>query len=235
MEARCAEMRQRLEALEDRLQVLSHQLEVEAGSANRQLVFFGLEKSSGIFRIPWPKGWAVPEFFERERHGPWVARTLVKSCLQPGEGSIGWTTQSSKSGSHSCELGKPSWLWTATGRRMGIRIGDFCWIFGPAGLWACHFWSNQPTGCRTRLPGNAPACATRLDGAASRLGAGAEWTELPGWWATRWTDPGASTTVVQCWGWTWLRQLIGGTVGLKLVERLRGWIWSWWGWEELEH
>lgn len=49
MEARCAEMRQRLEVLEDRLQVLSHQLEVEAGSANRQLVFFGLEKSSGIF------------------------------------------------------------------------------------------------------------------------------------------------------------------------------------------
>lgn len=51
-------------------------------------------------------------------------------------------------------------------------------IFGAR--WACHFWSSQPTGCRTRLPGNASACATRLGGAASRLGAGAEWTELPG-------------------------------------------------------
>lgn len=99
---------------------------------DRQLVFLGLEKILwNFFEFPWPKGWAVSKIFERERQGPWVARTLVKSCLPPGEGSIGWTTQSSKSGSYSCELGKPSWLWTATGRRMGIRMGDF---WGPLGL-----------------------------------------------------------------------------------------------------
>lgn len=53
MEARCAEMRQRLEVLEDRLQVLSHQLEVEAGSATR---FLGVGKNPlEFFRISMAK------------------------------------------------------------------------------------------------------------------------------------------------------------------------------------
>ena len=62
MEARCAEMRQRLELLEDRLQVLSHQLEVEWGWPNRRWVG---KSPYAFFRIPWEK---VEGFtFKRER------------------------------------------------------------------------------------------------------------------------------------------------------------------------
>ena len=61
MEARCAEMRQRLELLEDRLQVLSHQLEVELGLPNRWVG----KSPYAFFRIPWEK---VEGFtFKRER------------------------------------------------------------------------------------------------------------------------------------------------------------------------